>query len=75
MSTASAFIDMRAERGGTTPRNGQEHCIATTPRTVCPVAALTTEIGRRSVRCGFRVGRRMEIKKTFLAAGIPSEIG
>jgi hypothetical protein len=25
MSTASAFIDMPAERGGTTPRNGQEH--------------------------------------------------
>jgi len=25
MSAASAFIDMPAERGGTTPRNGQEH--------------------------------------------------
>ena len=25
MSTASAFIDMPAERGGATPRNGQEH--------------------------------------------------
>jgi hypothetical protein len=25
MSTASAFIEMPTERGGTTPRNGQEH--------------------------------------------------
>ena len=25
MSTASAFIEMPAERGGTTPPNGQEH--------------------------------------------------
>jgi hypothetical protein len=25
MSTASAFIDMPAERGGATPRDGQQH--------------------------------------------------
>jgi hypothetical protein len=25
MSAASAFIEMPAERGGTTPQNGQEH--------------------------------------------------
>ena len=25
MSAAGAFIEMSAERGGTTPRNGQQH--------------------------------------------------